>query len=666
MLLANKPHVWLIALCACVALAACGDDDNKNTGSQPQADMGGDQGQADLSPDTSDDMGEGEDAQDDAGEEDMVEADAADMPDNTCTFAANPDLEPPPEPELYTPRWAFEPWISKDISDRDDTYDFVEGFQQRDIPVGVVVLDSPWETNYNTLIPNPNRYPQFPEMVADLRQQGIRVVLWTTQMINRLSYDVEIGGDIYDGPASNYREGRNCGFYIQDGRGYNWWKGTGAALDFFNPDAMQWWHQQQNLVLDAGVAGWKLDFGDSYIKDDPVKTAAGDKPFQEYSEAYYRDFLAYGQQRLGREEFVTMVRAWDASYDHAPRFYARPEHAPVIWVGDNRRDFVGLIDALDHTFLSASAGYAMIGSDIGGYLDRNDVNLIEEIPFNYPALARWTAIGAMSPFMQLHGRANLTPWNLPEGPEDPEAFVQIYRYWSWLHSDMVPFWYSLTETAHKGGANVLRPVGATPQDWENDWRYQVGDAFLVVPVLDETGRRDIALPEGARWYNWWAPGADPLEGGQVLVDVDATDLSQLPMFVREGAIVPMHIRNDVTGLCQASCANHLTTLIWPSEQGTTFDLHEEDGQITTFTAQRQPEQTHITLGRALDPQLLRVRQEEPPSYVTVNDEALATSSGLDELTQANSGYAWDRDKKILWIKVEPSEAALTLLVGPPL
>jgi hypothetical protein len=34
----------------------------------------------------------------------------------------------------YTPRWAFEPWISKDISNGPDTFAFVDGFRSRDIP----------------------------------------------------------------------------------------------------------------------------------------------------------------------------------------------------------------------------------------------------------------------------------------------------------------------------------------------------------------------------------------------------------------------------------------------------------------------------------------------------------------------------------------------------
>ena len=69
--------------------------------------------------------------------------DAGTTPDTggpACTFEPG-EPESIPDPERYTPRWAFEPWISKDISDGPDTYAFVDGFLDREIPVGVIVLD---------------------------------------------------------------------------------------------------------------------------------------------------------------------------------------------------------------------------------------------------------------------------------------------------------------------------------------------------------------------------------------------------------------------------------------------------------------------------------------------------------------------------------------------
>src|SRR5690606_32933023 len=140
---------------------------------------------------------------------------------------------PLPEPPRHTPRWAFEPWISKDISDREDTFAFVEGFRERDIPVGVVVLDSPWDSQYTTFRPSEARYGDFESLVDTLHDDGIRVVLWTTAFVNQRSFDVEIGGDEYRGPAPNYHEGLACGFFVNDGALYTWWKGRGASIDFF-------------------------------------------------------------------------------------------------------------------------------------------------------------------------------------------------------------------------------------------------------------------------------------------------------------------------------------------------------------------------------------------------------------------------------------------------
>lgn len=630
-----KLSAWMWALA--LPLTACDDGDSAT----PAPDAG--QPDALVA-----DLGPADAGRSDAGDQDAEIADAA-PPDGACGF--NPDVvdevSPPP---IHTPRWAFHPWISKDISDRDDTLAFVQGFKDRDIPVGVVVLDSPWETHYNTFVPNPSRYPGFEQMVSDLRADGVRTVLWVTQMVNQVGLDFEAGGDRYEGPSPNLDEALRCDFLVQDGEMYTWWKGRGGGLDFFNPLARTWWHRQQDALYDMGIAGWKLDFGEQYITDDPMQTAAGPQTLQSYSEAYYADFYAYGAARLGTDEFVTMVRPYDKSYQFEGRFYARPEHAPVAWVGDNRRDWVGLLDALDHIFRSAEAGYVVVGSDVGGYLDFEDVGITPgpPVPFIWETFARWVAMGAMTPFMQLHGRANLEPWSLPERSEEA---VAIYRYWAWLHEALVPFWYSLAEQAYAGGENIIRPLNADPEAWAGDWRFMVGDAFLVAPITEAGGVRDVPLPAGAQWYDWWHPEADALDGGQTLAAYDASDPQVMPLFVKSGAIVPLSVRNDVNGLGDAASADFWTLLVYPAEAPSSFTALDDEDQPVVISAQRTADGITVDLDRAPAPLRLRVRADTPPTEISLNDAPLTALEGTTLDALVNNGWLYEAATRSLWVQV---------------
>ncbi|MCB9644990.1 MAG: glycoside hydrolase family 31 protein [Deltaproteobacteria bacterium] len=566
----------------------------------------------------------------------------------------DPAPETPEPPQLHTPRWAFEPWISKDISDRADTEAFVSGFEARDIPVGVLVLDSPWDTNYTEFRPNPSRYPGFGEMVSDLRGRGVRTVLWVTQMTNEESFDLESGGDTYLTPALSFLEARRRGFLVNEGETFFWWKGKGGAIDFFDPEAVEWWHGLQDELLDLGVAGWKLDFGDSYVNVDTVRTDAGEVPHQAYSEAYYRDYWEHGASRLGTDEFVTMVRGYDKSYNFEGRFFARPEHAPVIWAGDNRRDWVGLADALDHMLRSAAAGYQVVGSDIGGYLDRDDQHITQLVPADVVVFNRWTAIGALTPFMQLHGRANLTPWTVEERAEETEA---NYRYWSWLHHAMIPLFYSLTEAAYAGGAGVLRPLG-DEADWPDDYRFMIGDALLVAPILDATGVRDVPLPGGARWYDWWAPEAEPLDGGQVLMDVETATIGRVPLYVKSGAIIPLDVERDVIGVGRAAAAGHRTLLVYPDEAPSRFTIHEQAGPMVVEAA-REGSGARVAWDTSELPVLLRVRAEAPPTVVRQDGATLTPGAAWSDLSGDRATY-WVEGRHV-WIRV-PARAGPTEVV----
>ncbi len=559
-------------------------------------------------------------------------------------------------PPIHTPRWTFEPRLSKDYSTTDDTENFVATSIAMGIPVGVAVLDSPWESNYNTFVPDdqPTRYHDFPAMVSTLAAEGVKTVVWITQFVNTLSYDLEMGAmTSYASPSPNYPLASTCGYFVDQGKEYPWYKGEGAALDFFNPAAVAWWHSQQDWLLAQGVSGYKVDFGDAYVTSDPVSTAAGPVTHQAYSEEYYRDLLAYGASKVG-SDFITMVRGWDVSYNFPPRTYARPEDAPVVWAGDNQRNWIGIADALNTTFMSASLGYVMLGSDLGGYLDRDDQNLLgPTIPFDTLVFSRWTAMSALSPLMQLHSRLDVMPWTVPDNVAET---VSLYQYWATLHHQLAPFFYSLAEESYaKRATGIVLPIG-DQSSWAGDFRYMLGSAFLVAPILDATGIRSVALPTGSNFYDWWAPTGDALVGGTTVMQDDSADREKYPLYVQEGAIVPMNVSTDVVPVGTTASAGQLTVLVYPSATASTFTLYEDDDTTTQLGQSAAGSTLSVTLARTVKPTLVRVRVDAAggATAVTANGTPLPTQPDFATLAASGGGWWSDASTRSVWVELPAS------------
>jgi len=73
-----------------------------------------------------------------------------------------------------------------------------------------------------------------------------------------------------------------------------------------------------------------------------------------------------------------------------------------------------------------------------------------------------------------------------------------------------------------------------PTAWDIYDEFLCGDSLLVAPIFREESRRRLYLPEGT-WTDWWT--RERLAGGR-WIEVEP-DLDTVPLYLREGAIVPM-------------------------------------------------------------------------------------------------------------------------------
>ena len=71
------------------------------------------------------------------------------------------------------PEWAYGHWKSRDVyAHQRDVLDDFEGYERSRLPLDAIVIDSPWETQYNTWRFNPHQFPDPRGMIDGCGRPG--------------------------------------------------------------------------------------------------------------------------------------------------------------------------------------------------------------------------------------------------------------------------------------------------------------------------------------------------------------------------------------------------------------------------------------------------------------------------------------------------------------
>ena len=248
----------------------------------------------------------------------------------------------------------------------------------------------------------------------------------------------------------------------------------------------------------------------------------------------------------------------------------------------------------------------------------------------------------------------------PETGRKPEVaarcddLVKTYRYWAWLHKELVPYFYSYAYRMFESpNLRALRRGAMT-------YSLRVGNEIYAPIITEPSDSMNIQLPSG-QWVYYWDESA--LVSG-TLAGLPVP-LGGEPVFIRLGSLIPMDVERSETGHGTAQSKGSLTVLAYPN--GTSSFRYRAEARTPwiTFTSTLADTQLTLTAAPGLpeQPVLYRIgRWAEAPKSMAVEGAQVTVNQGggLPRLSSEatvngsrESAWFYDANARRLIVKVVP-------------
>ncbi len=310
-----------------------------------------------------------------------------------------------------------------------------------------------------------------------------------------------------------------------------------------------------------------------------------------------------------------------------------------IWTGDQYGGDWEYIRFHIPTYIGTSlSGQPNVGSDMDGIFGgKNKIVNIRDF--------QWKAFTTYMLDMDGWGSNQKSPWALGEDG------TSINRAYLKMKAQLMPYINTISyEATIQGGLPMIRAMFLEEQNEytlgkSTQYQYMWGDHFLVAPIYQSTAadaegndlRNDIYIPSTSDIWVDYLTG-EQYRGGQILNNFDAP-IWKLPIFVKNGSIIPMYSENNNPAPRTAENPDGLDRSqriveFYPYGE-TSFTAYEDDGftlnggSITTqYTSKVEGDVATLSIQPSVGSYANMVRDRSTEFIVNVSKEPSAVKGNV--------------------------------------
>ena len=487
---------------------------------------------------------------------------------------------------LY-PKWVLGFWQSRErYKTSGEIEETLAEFRKRHIPIDNIVQDwNYWpEDQWGSHQFEASRFPNPQAMLDSVHAMHGRFMIsvWPKFYCNTDNYkELDAKGWMYiQSPTDDIHD----------------WVGPGYKNGFYDAyddgaRKMFWRQMDENLYTkyNYGIDAWWMDASEPNVRDctpmwyrkalsGPTALGTSTEYFNAYStvnaDAIYNGQRSVYKGKPNEPRVFLLTRSG---------FAGEQRYSTATWSGDIGTRWEDMRAQMTAGLNYSISGIPFWGMDQGGFCVENRYMAAQQI-YDHTGVenedlkewrelqCRWNQFGTFIPLFRSHGQWPLREiWNI--APDEHPAY-KSFVYYDKLRYRLMPYLYSMAGWAHFKDYTLMRPLvmdfngDKGVEDIGNQWMF--GPALMACPVGYYKARnRSVYFPEQCGWYNLYTN--EYVEGGQRLI-VDAP-YEQIPVFVREGAIIPFGPEMEWSDEKPAELIN---LYVYAGQNGT-FQLYEDEG-----------------------------------------------------------------------------------------